>query len=232
MLHIAIVEDEAASRELLNSYLGRFEQEEGVSCTAAAFSDAVEFLDSYRPVYDAVFMDVEMPYLLGTDAASKLREKDRAVALVFITNMAQYAIRGYEVDAVDYILKPVPYPRFSAMLKKIAARRQQSERVIDIRTPDGIRRIPQSEIEYVSVEDHLLLYETKNGMIESWDTLRSAEEKLPKDSFVKIGKSTIIGMRHITAVSGDNVTVGRRTFPISRRQKKPFMESLNRFLSR
>ena len=232
MLRIAIVEDDASARDVLSAHLTRFEAEEKTAYTATYYSDAVAFLDAYRPDFDVVFMDVEMPYLLGTDAAALLRKKDRAVMIVFITNMAQYAIKGYEVDAVDYILKPVSYYRFAAMLKKIHSRVQASERMVDIRTPDGLRRIAEREILFVQIEDHLLLYHTENGVIESWDTLKKAEETLSPERFAKIGKNCLIGLSHIASVSGDTVTVGGETFPISRRQKKTFLAALNRFLAR
>ncbi len=232
MLRIAIVEDDKAVQDGLKAHLERFRQEEGVSFQADCFPDAVAFLSGYKPAYDAVFLDVEMPYMLGTDAAVKLREADRSVALVFITNMAQYAVKGYEVDAIDYILKPVSYYRFSVMLKKIVGRIRMQERVVDIRTPDGMKRIPENEIRAVCAEDHLLLYHTENGIIESWDTLNAVEQKLPSDAFFRINKSCIISLRHIDAIQDDTVLVHNRSFPISRRQKKAFLLALNRYLAR
>lgn len=232
MLRIAVVEDDDSARELLDSYLARFSAEESIVYSVKHFPDAVLFLDAYRSDFDVVFMDVEMPHLLGTDAATRLREKDQTVILVFITNMAQYAIRGYEVDAFDYILKPVSYFRFSTMLKKILHRINTVQKYTDIRTPDGIIRIAESDIEYVKIEDHLLLYHTDSSVIESWDSLRSAEEKLSPGCFARISKSCIVSLRHISAVSGDLVTVGKLTFPISRRQKKDFLSALNRYLAR
>lgn len=232
MLRIGIVEDEKASADILKAHLDRYQQEEGIAVEAVFYSDAVALLDGYSPKFDAIFFDVELPYMLGTEAAEKLREKDASAAIVFITNMAQYAVHGYAVDAIDYILKPVSYFRFVSMLKKLQSRLSMTQKEILIRTPNGMVRVPLGSIRFVEVEDHLLLYNTVEGIIESWDTLKSAEEKLGTDDFVKIGKSCIVGLKHIRSVHADAVSIGDRTFTISRRQKKLFWDALNAFAGR
>ena len=94
MTRIAIVEDEAAVREQLAGYVQRYTRQYGTQFEVTMFTDGVEILEDYRPVYDIIFLDVEMQHLDGMETARRIRELDSDVLLIFITNMAQYAIKG------------------------------------------------------------------------------------------------------------------------------------------
>ena len=107
MYKFAIVEDNEAAAEKLAGFLERYANENNEVFEIIKFHDALDFLDGYRTVYDAVFMDIEMPGIDGMEAAHRLRRLDQKVILVFVTNMASYAVKGYEVNATDYIVKPV-----------------------------------------------------------------------------------------------------------------------------
>ena len=113
MIRIALVEDEAEVRAQLQGYVQRHTRQYGTEFAVTEFADGMELLDDYRPVYDILFLDVEMKHLDGMETARRVRQLDKDVIIVFITNMAQYAIGGYAVGALDYVLKPVPYFAFS-----------------------------------------------------------------------------------------------------------------------
>lgn len=233
MIRIAMVEDDAAAQAVMRAHLDRFAAETGTTFTVTAFSDAVAFLDGYHPLYDLVLLDVEMPYMLGTEAAKRLRELDPVVLLVFVTNMAQYAIHGYTVNALEYLLKPVAYARMRALLYKILHRlNAETGTEITVRTPKGLVRVRDRDILYVSAEDHLLLYHTADGIVESWDTLKTAETLLPKDRFFRIGKSAIVNLLAIKVVDGDTVQVGGTVLSIGRAKKKDFWAALQAALGR
>ena len=112
MFKIAIVEDQEETRESLNRFVRQYAQEQGLQVEISLITDGAEIAEHYTPGIDIIFMDVEMPRLDGFEAAEAIRAADADVVLVFVTNMAQYAIRGYEVDALDYVLKPVNYYQF------------------------------------------------------------------------------------------------------------------------
>lgn len=118
MTRIAIVEDEAAVRGQLAGYVQRYTRQYGTPFEVTEFTDGMEILEDYRPQFDIIFLDVEMKHLDGMETARRIRERDGGVLIVFITNMAQYAIRGYAVGALDYVLKPVPYFAFSQQLQR------------------------------------------------------------------------------------------------------------------
>ena len=109
MIRIALIEDESEAKDLFMTNLDRYSKEHGVEFTVAHFCNAMTFLESYKPVYDIVFMDIKMPDMNGLDAAHRLRQLDPSVILIFLTNLSQYAVRGYEVNALDFIVKPISY---------------------------------------------------------------------------------------------------------------------------
>ena len=104
-MQIAIVEDNVSEAEVLEKYLNRFAKESATEINCTRFSDGAEFLDGYRHNWDLILFDIEMPRMNGMETARKIRETDKDVVIIFVTQMAQYAIEGYSVNALDYILK-------------------------------------------------------------------------------------------------------------------------------
>lgn len=125
MFRIAIVEDQEETRECLNRFTRQYAGEQGLQVEISLIADGSEIAEHYTPGFDIIFMDVEMPRLDGFGAAEAIRAVDAEVVLVFVTNMAQYAIRGYEVDALDYVLKPVNYYQFCTKLSRAIQRVQR-----------------------------------------------------------------------------------------------------------
>ena len=118
MVRIAVVEDEAVSRQLLADYLARYSEENGVSFEVTYFEDGGAIIGDYKPVYDIILMDIQMTHVDGMTAARAIREVDQEVVLVFITSAAQFAIHGYQVGALSYLMKPLPWFAFSQELSR------------------------------------------------------------------------------------------------------------------
>ena len=150
MTRIAIVEDEAAVREQLAGYVQRYTRQYGTPFEVTEFTDGMEILEDYRPQFDIIFLDVEMKHLDGMTTAERIRQMDAEVILIFITNMAQYAIRGYSVGALDYVLKPVPYFAFSQQLLKAVTRlEKRAKRYLTVPVEGGLRRLDTASIYYL-----------------------------------------------------------------------------------
>ena len=107
MIQIAIADDDAVFLAKIEKYVRKYQEENNTDIQLTTFSDAKELIEGYHPVYDIVILDIEMPGMNGMEAAEKIRQTDENVVLMFITNMIQYAIRGYSVGALDFVMKPV-----------------------------------------------------------------------------------------------------------------------------
>ena len=164
MIRVAIVEDEEAVREQLLGYVQRYTRQYGTTFEVRTFSDGVEILEGYRPVYDLILLDVEMKHLDGMETAQRIRALDSDVMIVFITNMAQYAIKGYAVGALDYVLKPVPYFAFSQQLQKAEEQlRRRTRHYLAVPVEGGLRRLDTSRIYYIESEGHRVRFYTEEG---------------------------------------------------------------------
>ena len=164
MIRVAIVEDEAEIREQLMGYVQRYTRQYGTAFEEKTVADGLEILEDYRPAYDLILLDIEMKHLDGMETARRIRELDPEVMLVFITNMAQYAIKGYAVGALDYVLKPVPYFAFSQQLQKVEEQlRRRTRHYLAVPVEGGLRRLDTSRIYYIESEGHRVHFYTEEG---------------------------------------------------------------------
>ena len=151
-------------RAQLQGYVQRHTRQYGTEFAVTEFADGMELLDDYRPVYDILFLDVEMKHLDGMETARRVRELDKDVIIVFITNMAQYAIGGYAVGALDYVLKPVPYFAFSQQLRKAEEQlRRRARHYLALPVEGGMRRLDSSLIYYLESEGHRVHFYYRRG---------------------------------------------------------------------
>lgn len=232
MVRIKIVEDDPTDLARLMDCLRRYEEEQEEHFSVQSYSNPSDFLNTYRSDCDLIFMDIELPLFNGVDVARQLRELDSVVTLVFITNMEQYAVNGYEVDALDFVVKPINYYRFSSMLRKalrLIARRGEKE--IIVQSSGTITRLRASQIHYVEIRDHLLIYHTDQGRIESWGKLSTVEAELAGHNFVRCSSSYLVNLRHVISVSGNDVDIAGTKLPVSQRRRKAFYACVTSYLS-
>jgi DNA-binding LytR/AlgR family response regulator len=233
MIRVAVVEDEKESLDIVLRCLKRFEEEEGIGFVTTVFRDGLDFISGYRPLYDIVFMDIEMPMLNGMSAAKKLRKVDSSVALVFITRLRQYALLGYEVDAVGYLLKPLEYAPFQRQIEKIMHKNRflESESVM-VKTVDGMAKIDMDKIMYVEINGHYLLYHMTDGIQKAYGQMHALSEALPKDKFFRCHKSFLIHLKYVKKIDKSGVWVGDEEIPVGRPHKKELLDTFNRYVGR
>ncbi len=231
-LRIAVVEDEPSASDLLYGYLGRYSEEAQVGFQISRYYNATSFFEQFKGNFDIVFMDIELPDANGLDAVKKLRETDKDVLVVFVTNMAQFAVKGYEVQAFDFIVKPVSYYNFSVKLKNaIAAYNMKKDKTVWISNREGKRRINVSHIYYVEIVQHMLIYHTSDGTFNASGSLHTLEDELKGADFSLCNRCYLVNLRHVSAISQYTVTVGGVELQISRMKKSSFMRDLNNYLA-
>lgn len=226
-MKIAIVEDEQKSAELLLSYINRFQEETGNTFTTKHFKSGLEFMDTSE-WFDLVFMDIAMPHINGMETARDLRKNNSICSLIFVTNMAQYAIEGYEVSAMDFLLKPVEYFNFCLKLKKaVKLYESQQKHLISVPVEDGVMYLSTDDIYYIEVIAHSIIFHTNKQVVESRkSTLKTYEQQLLDRGFVRCNYSYLVNLKYVTRSSGDVILVGGSELRISRNRKKSFMKAL------
>ena len=227
MTRIAIVEDEAAVREQLAGYVQRYTRQYGTPFEVTEFADGMEIMEDYRPQFDIIFLDVEMKHLDGMETARRIRERDGGVLIVFITNMAQYAIRGYAVGALDYVLKPVPYFAFSQQLRKAEEQlRRRARHYLALPVEGGMRRLDSSLIYYLESEGHRVHFYTEEGDFVAAGTLKAFEEKLANRPFARCNSGYLVNLAQVKGVQQGMVQVGPYELQVSRPRRKAFLAAL------
>ena len=231
MRSIAIVEDDDKAASELAEQLNKYAEETGAEYRVVRFSDAIAFLTGYSADYDIVFMDIEMPDLDGMTAAKKLREVDPEVILVFVTNMAQYAVEGYEVSAMDFMVKPVRYDNLKLKLERAEKKLEgKGEDRFLVRGKNGPVVICVPDIRYVEVTDHMLTFYTNEGAIKVTGSLKEIEKRLEGRDFSRANSCYLVNLKYVTGASDGMVTVGGDRLSISRARRKSFMSDLADYL--
>ena len=233
MIKVAIVEDEDSAANVLMGFLEMY---------AAVISEMIIYvryncttvLFSEYDGYDIVFMDINIANdMNGIKAAHKLRQKDSVVTLIFITSFEQFAVKGYEVEAFDFIVKPVVYTDFALRMGR-AVKHVQKEKldVLSIKNDGKINIVSVRDIKYVEVIKHKLLFHTVAGIIEGTGSLRETENQLAEKYFVRCNKCYLVNLWYVRGMDGFSVNVDGEELIISRPRKKEFLSELNRYLAK
>lgn len=227
MLNIAILEDVEKEKNKLLDYITRYLFEQKKEFRHKWFSSSESLLDNYSAHYDIIFMDIELPGMNGMKAAKRLREFDAEVPIIFVTNIAQYASKGYSVDALDFIIKPITYDNFSlAMTRALERIEQKDETYITALTQDGFFKMNVSQIKYVEVFNHSVVYHMTDKTIKTYGSLKDVEDKLVDSGFFKCSRCYLVNIKHVTALNGLTAVLGNEELQISRLRRKDFLSAI------
>ena len=231
MIRIAVADDDKECTRQLCQYIDDFARESGQNCDVTVYHDGDELVERYKAQFDIILLDVEMPFLNGMTAAELIRRQDPEVIIIFITNMAQYAIRGYSVGALDFVMKPVSYYtfqlKFGRAIQRVVKRRNEE---ILLTLPDRIQRVGVRSIYYVEVQDHMLHYHTEQGEYVLRGTLQNAEKQLAPYNFAKCNHWYIVNLMYVEQVRKDKVVVAGHELDISRRARGAFLNALTDYM--
>jgi len=233
MIHILIVEDDDEQATLLESMLERYSAEKGVELAVTRDANAFALYDDKRP-FDLIFLDIGLPGIDGLEGAAAIRLRDAQVPIIFVTDLAQYAVRGYEVNALDFVVKPVTYGGIARRMDKaLAVIAASSRRTISLATPTGVRVIPLDRLVYVDISHHDLYYHVlgSDDTPRVRGTMAAAEAELADAPFVRISASCLANMALIRQIDGDRLVMeGGTELWFTRGKKKPAMERIARYL--
>jgi DNA-binding LytR/AlgR family response regulator len=232
MYRIVSIEDDASEEATLRGQLERYGREHDVDLQLVWMRSAEEFVQG-RTACDLIFMDIDLPGMSGLDMASLLRTYDETTPLIFLTNLAQYALRGYEVQAFDFVVKPLTYYGLSIRMDRvIRSLRKSSETNLRVSVSGGIRVIPASDLVYVEVSNHLLTFHVASGRdAQMRGSLSKVEKELEGSPFVVISQSYLANMSHIREVNANDVVMsnGDKLF-FSRPKRKQAMAAIAEYL--
>ena len=231
-MRIVILEDDDEQARQINDYLLRYQQmHNGFQYSAKTYTSGHSLLEDYRSDADLLLLDIQLPDMLGIDVAHQVRRNDSYVMIVFITNLAQYAIEGYSVNAFDYVLKPINAFSFSKKLERVVRvlSHARSDVKLEIKSKTGTRWIAADLVTYIEVRSHEVLIHTEQEVIHQWGTLAQYEAQLRPQHFIRCYASYLVNPKYVRTVIHDQVEVASEMLPISRTFRKDFLNILAQY---
>jgi DNA-binding LytR/AlgR family response regulator len=229
MIRICIVEDELEQAELLKGYINKYGNAKKQPFSITHLTDGIDLVDDYKSQFDIILLDIQMKHLDGMSAAEKIRKVDPDVIIIFITSTVQYAVQGYAVDALGYVLKPVPFTQFEQLFDKAITRVQaKQQRVyIKVSVDDKQIKLDCSAIYYIESQRNNVVIHAEEDDYVTAGPLKRFEEMLMTHGFSKCHNAYLINLSAVEAIQKEEVVLTSGTcLPISRAKKKEFMAAL------
>lgn len=237
-----VVDDEPLAREGLAEYVKKIPFLELVGMCESAL-ELIEKLN-YLSV-QAIFLDIKMPQLSGIDFLRSFPTKNRPF-VILTTAYSEYALEGYELDVVDYLVKPISFSRFLKSAQKLQERINDTNKIdkienqelptfFFIKIENRLEKILFKEILFIESKRNYIEIQTENrGIFTTYLTLQQAEEELPKSDFVRIQKSFIVYKNAVESIEGNQVIIKDKKIPISRNNNEEIINQLiqNRLLKK
>lgn len=227
-----VVDDEPVARKIIREFV----EKTAFLTFCGQFEDAIHanvFLQQNQ--VDLIFVDIEMPEISGFEFIKSLAVKPM---IVITTAFPEYALEGYELDIIDYLLKPIAYSRFIRTVQKAKEYHDLKDRALSnillpylfVRCEKRIERVEISDILYIeSVGNYIHIY-VKDRMLTAYLTLKSLESQLPANEFIKIHQSFLVSFSKVNTIEGNKIKIGNKLLPVSRNYKDAIMNLIEQRL--
>lgn len=220
-INIAIVEDEKVQAEILEKYVLKWAREKNIRAIIKKFynAESFEFSWSMDKRYDVILLDIQMEGQNGVELAKKIRKKDDILNIIFITGIADYIGVGYDVSALNYLIKPIKKEKLCECLDKCITKIPKRQNSILLDTKRGIERVIQSDIVYIEAFAHFIEINTINNKYMVKKKISAIEKELDQSIFVRCHRSYIVGAKYIKRIKGNQLELDNGdVIPVSRRR--------------
>jgi len=212
MLNCIIIDDEELARTLLISYVDKLD----FIISKGEFENPLEALSILKTEnIDVIFLDIQMPQLRGTDFAKLVPAQTR---IIFTTAYSEYALDGFELNAVDYLLKPITFERFLTAVTKLESASENSlnaSQTITVKSGYDLHKVNFSDINYIKSDSEYVTFYTVNGKIMVYQSLKSLEDSLPEPQFMRVHRSYIVNKTKVTGLKGRDLLLSGNIIPVS-----------------
>lgn len=229
MINICIVEDEVQQADLLKNYIEKYGTARNQQFNITHLLDGIDLVDDYKSQFDIILLDIQMKHLDGMAAAEKIRKVDADVIIIFITSTVQYAVQGYAVDALGYVLKPVPYTQFEQLFDKAITRVQAKQQhvYVKVNVDDKQLKLDCDTIIFIESQRNNVIIHCEDMDYTTAGPLKRFDEMLESHGFSKCHNAYLINLSFVEAVQKEEVILTHGiNLPISRARKKEFMAAL------
>jgi len=224
-----VIDDERIAREGLNEFIKEFEFLEN----RGSFSNAHQAMEKLKTeTIDLIFLDIQMPLLNGLEFAKMITDKPSMI--VFTTAHSEFALKGYKVNAIDYLLKPIFFETFKASVLKakkmydLMFQQESTSKPLFFKENGVLIRVQPSQILYVnSMQNYIEIHLKNNKRIIVHHTLKNILEQLPQDDFLQIHKSYIVNTKYITQIDGASLYLDEVSLPIARNRREAILQILS-----
>jgi two-component system response regulator LytT len=232
MIRISLIDDDSQDITRLRGCLERYDKEHSIGFSYTLFDNAQKFLATDMSETDLLILDIDMPGLNGIEAAKLVRKTNALLPIVFVTNLFQYAIQGYQVNAIDYIVKPVEYESLSLKIERILEIvRSLSSKKATVSTDKGTRVIDLNQIIYIEVRGHYLTYHLEGGeTLETRGNISGVEKELRPNGFSLCNRYYLVNLRYVTGIQKSDVETKAGSLVMSKAKKKTFANDLTKYL--
>ncbi len=228
-----IVDDEPTAREILEIHLGKIDNIEIIGICKNAI-EAIAVLNDRQP--DLIFLDINMPEVSGLSFAKMIPKETK---VIFTTAYREYAVDGFDLQAVDYVLKPISLERLIQAVQKFVGecnykipsydKAEELDRsdFIFVRSERKMVKVSFEEVLYIeSLQDYLKIHTTQKTII-TRETITNIEARLPQKEFLRIHRSFIVAVNKIDSFTNEHITIGKKSLSISRNYRKSIVQLLS-----